>query len=72
VKVFLRILAMILLVAPAQHLVRGIFSGAYGRGYNFAIFGLSNIMVTVISIVLILISLWLFHVTKPFFDDGKK
>ena len=71
-KVFLRILGMVLLVVPAQNLVRGILSGFQGHGYNFATFGLSNTMVIIISIIFILISLYLFHITEPFFDNGKK
>ena len=71
-KVFLRILGMVLLVVPMQNLVRGIFSGFQGHGYNFATFGLSNKVVIIISIILILISLFLFHITEPFFDKGKK
>ncbi|MBK1812245.1 hypothetical protein JHL18_16605 [Clostridium sp. YIM B02505] len=71
-KVVLRILAMILLVVPAQHLIRGIIPGILGHGYKLGIFGLSNIIVIVISIILILISLWLFHITESFFDNGKK
>ena len=71
-KVFLRILAMILLVVPTQNLVRGILSGFWGHGYNFATFGLSNTMVIIISIILISLSLFLFHITEPFIDKVKK
>ena len=71
-KVFLRILAMVLLIVPAQHLIRGILPGIFGDGYKLAIFGLSNTMVIIISVVLILISLYLFHITEPFFDNKKR
>lgn len=68
-KLFFRILAMILLVLPVQHLVRGTLSGISGNGYKLEIFGFNNIMVIVISIVMIACSLYLFHITNPFFDD---
>lgn len=70
-EVFLRILAMALLVLGAQQLIRGIWSGIWGHGYNFTIFGLSNIVVVIIAIVMILSSLYLFHITEPFFAEEK-
>jgi hypothetical protein len=71
-KVILRILAMVLLVVPVQHLLRGFISGVFGNGYKFMIFGLSNTVVIIISLVMILISLYLFHITEPFFPSGKE
>jgi hypothetical protein len=71
-KVFLRILAMILLVLPVQHLVRGILPGISGKGYKLEILGLNNTMVIVVSMVMIAGSLFLFHITEPFFGDKKR
>ncbi len=70
-KLFLRILAIILLVLPAQHLVRGILPGIIGNGYKLEIFGFNNIMVIIISTIMIGCSIYLFHITKPFFEDKK-
>lgn len=70
-KLFLRILAMILLVLPVQHLVRGILSGILDNGYKLEIFGLNNIMVILISIIMIGCSIYLFHKTNNFFNDKK-
>lgn len=71
-KVFLRILAMVFLVAPAQQLVRGLWSGLFGQGYEFSAFGLSSTVIIVVSIVMILISLFLFRATEPFFKQENK
>jgi uncharacterized membrane protein len=71
-EVILRILAMVLLVVSAQQLIRGIWSGIWGNGYNFSVFGLSDMAVIIIAIMLILISLYLFHITESFFDEEKR
>ncbi|MDT2674151.1 hypothetical protein [Enterococcus dongliensis] len=63
-KLLLQLFAMILLVLPAQHLIRGIIGGIQGKGYSFAILGLSNIVVIIGSIGSILISFVLFHKLK--------
>lgn len=70
-KVFLRILAMILFVLPVQHLIRGILSGIMGKGYKLEIFGLNNTMVIIISIIMLACSLYLFHKTESIFIDKK-
>ncbi len=70
-KVFFRILAMILFVLPAQHLIRGILPGIMGNGYKLEIFGLNNTMVIVISIIMLVCSIYIFHKTEPFFNDKK-
>ncbi|MDT2677445.1 hypothetical protein P7D92_10820 [Enterococcus dongliensis] len=49
-KLLLQLFAMILLVLPTQHLIRGIIGGIQGKGYSFAILGLSNIVVIIGSI----------------------
>lgn len=63
-KLLLQLFAMILLVLPTQHLIRGIIGGIQGKGYSFAILGLSNIVVIIASIGSILISFVLFHKLK--------
>ncbi|MEW8956873.1 hypothetical protein [Clostridium sp.] len=68
-KVFLRILAMILLVLPAQHLIRGLLPGILGNGYKLEIFNLNNTMVIVISMIMLASSIYLFHITEPFFNN---
>jgi len=63
---------MVLLIIPTQQLIREIWSGIWGNGYNFSVFGLSDITIVIISIMLILISLYLFTITEPFFHEEKK
>ncbi|QGQ93894.1 hypothetical protein EHS13_02710 [Paenibacillus psychroresistens] len=63
-KVFLRILAMVLFVVAAQKLIRGVVSGLRGQGYNFTEFELSNTVIIIVSIILILVSLFLFRITE--------
>lgn len=70
-KVFFRILAMILFVLPVQHMIRGILPGILGKGFRLEIFGLNNTMVIVICIIMLVCSLYLFHKTEPFFDLKK-
>ncbi|AHA31349.1 hypothetical protein U719_07250 [Exiguobacterium sp. MH3] len=62
---FLRILAMILLVLPVQHLVRGLLSNTSDNRNTLEIFGLNNTMVVLVSIIMIGISIYLFYKTKP-------
>lgn len=71
-EVILRIMAMAFLVLAGQQLIRGIWSGLAGHGYNFAVFGLLNVLVLIILIIMILVSLYLFHITEPFFEDEEK
>jgi hypothetical protein len=65
-NVFFRVSAMILFVVSVQKLIRGILSGLRGSDYTFAEFGFSNMVALIITIVLLLISIYLFLVTKPF------
>ena len=67
-KIFLQVLAMVLLVVPGQQIVRGIISGISGNGFNFSVFGVSNTVTVVVSVILILISLLLFRTGKKYND----
>ena len=67
-KIFLQVLAMVLLVVPGQQIVRGIISGISGNGFNFSVFGVSNTVTVVVSVILILISLLLFYAAKKYND----
>ena len=59
---------MVLLVVPGQQIVRGIISGISGNGFNFSVFGVSNTVTVVVSVILILISLLLFRTGKKYND----
>lgn len=63
-KIFLRVLAMILLVVPGQQIIRGLIAGFIGNGYDFSVFGLSNPTVIIGCVILILISLLLFYISE--------
>lgn len=63
---------MVFLVAPAQQLVRGFLSVLLGNGYDFSEFGQSSTVIIVVSIVMILISLFLFHATEPAYKKENK
>ena len=63
-KGFLNIIAMIFLVVPGQHLVRGLLSVFLGNDFNFSILGLSNLTVGIVSFFLILLALFLFYIAK--------
>lgn len=65
-KIFLQVLAMVLLVVPGQQIVRGIISGISGNGFNFSVFGVSDTVTVVVSVILILISLLLFRAGKKY------
>ena len=67
-KIFLQVLAMVLLVVPGQQIVRGIISGISGNGFNFSVFGVSDTVTVVVSVISILISLLLFRAAKKYND----
>lgn len=71
-NIFFRILAMVLFVVSVQKLIRSIISGAKGLGYTFAEFGLSNATMFTITIVLLLISLYLFNITDSISTKEEK
>ena len=62
-NLFFRILAMVLFVVSVQKVIRSIISGVRGTGYTFAEFGLSNVTMITITILMLLISLYLFNIT---------
>ncbi|WP_455539230.1 hypothetical protein [Terrisporobacter sp.] len=68
-NLFLRTLVMLLLVFPLQYLIRGILPGILGNGYELEILGFDSVTVVIILSILIVSSIYLFHITEPFYDE---
>ncbi len=63
-KVIYNVIAIILLVTPARHLIRGIISQFLGKPYIFSIFGISDVVVVTGCIVFIILSFLFFYLSK--------